>query len=43
MEIIFVDSGSTDGTLDTIKDFIKSTNNVYLTHIKKKSLPLGSL
>ena len=22
-EIIFVDSGSTDGTLDTIKDFIK--------------------
>ena len=35
-EIIFVDSGSTDGTLDTIKDFIKSTNNVYLTHIKRR-------
>ena len=40
-EIIFVDSGSTDGTLDTIKDFIKSTNNVYLTHIKKEEFTFG--
>ena len=40
-EIIFVDSGSTDGTLETIKNFLNSSNNVQLTHIKKEEFTFG--
>lgn len=40
-EIIFVDSGSTDGSLDTIKTFLNSSNNVQLTYIKKEEFTFG--
>tara|TARA_B100000287_G_scaffold361622_1_gene354499 strand:- start:3483 stop:4415 length:933 start_codon:yes stop_codon:yes gene_type:complete len=40
-EIIFVDSGSTDGTLETIKNFINISSNVQLTHIKKEEFTFG--
>jgi glycosyltransferase involved in cell wall biosynthesis len=34
-ELIFVDSGSTDGTLETINKYILKSNNFFLYHIKK--------
>lgn len=40
-ELIFVDSGSTDGTLDTIKSYFNNANNVLLTHIKKEEFTFG--
>ena len=40
-EIIFVDSGSTDGTLETIKFFLNNSSNVQLTHIKKDEFTFG--
>ena len=40
-EIIFVDSGSTDGTLETIKNSLNNSNNVKLTHIKKEEFTFG--
>ncbi len=40
-EIIFVDSGSTDGSLDTIKTYINGSNNIFLTHIKKEEFTFG--
>tara|TARA_B100000035_G_scaffold84000_3_gene70568 strand:- start:6739 stop:7671 length:933 start_codon:yes stop_codon:yes gene_type:complete len=40
-EVIFVDSGSTDGSLETIKFFLNNSNNVHLTHIKKEEFTFG--
>ena len=40
-EIIFVDSGSTDGSLETIKNLLNNSENVQLTHIKKEEFTFG--
>ena len=40
-EIIFVDSGSTDGSLETIKNLLNNSKNVQLTHIKKEEFTFG--
>ncbi len=40
-EIIFVDSGSTDGTIDTINRFIYTNDNFNLYHIKKSEFTFG--
>ena len=40
-ELIFVDSGSTDGSLDTVKSYLNSSNNVQLTYIKKEEFTFG--
>ena len=40
-EIIFVDSGSTDGTIDTINRFIDENDNFNLCHIKKSEFTFG--
>ena len=42
-EIIFVDSGSTDGSLETITNYLEKNTNIKLFHIKKKTLPLEDL
>ena len=34
-EIIFVDSGSTDGSLETITNYLEKNTNIKLFHIKK--------
>ena len=40
-ELIFVDSGSTDGTLETINNYILKCNNFFLYHIKKSDFTFG--
>ena len=40
-ELIFVDSGSKDGSLDTIQTFLNSLDNVKLAHIKKEEFTFG--
>ena len=40
-EIIFVDSGSNDGTLETISYYINQYNNIFLHHINKKEFTFG--
>tara|TARA_B100000287_G_scaffold211367_1_gene199592 strand:- start:988 stop:1905 length:918 start_codon:yes stop_codon:yes gene_type:complete len=40
-EIVFVDSGSTDGTLDTITKYLKINEEFYLYHIKKNEFTFG--
>lgn len=40
-EIIFVDSGSGDGTLETIKHFINKFDNIFLHHIEKNQFTFG--
>lgn len=40
-ELIFVDSGSTDGTLETINKYILKSNNFFLYHIKKIDFTFG--
>lgn len=40
-EIIFVDSGSTDGSLETIQKYVLSHEKITLTHIDKKEFTFG--
>ena len=40
-EIIFVDSGSTDGSLETIQKYVLSHEKISLTHIDKKEFTFG--
>ena len=40
-EIIFVDSGSTDGSLETIQNYVQSYENITLTCINKKDFTFG--
>ena len=40
-EIIFVDSGSTDGTLETIEEYVNKNSNISLFHIKKNEFTFG--
>lgn len=40
-ELIFVDSGSTDGSLKVIEDYITSNKNFNLYHIKKNEFTFG--
>ena len=37
LEILVIDAGSTDGTLDILNKFIKRDRRIYLTHSEKKS------
>ena len=39
-EIVFVDSGSNDGTIDTISSYLDRYKNIFLFHINKMNLPL---
>ena len=40
-EIIFVDSGSNDGTLDTISSYLSQYDNISLFHINKNEFTFG--
>tara|TARA_B100000035_G_C21012464_1_gene560283 strand:- start:824 stop:1744 length:921 start_codon:yes stop_codon:yes gene_type:complete len=40
-EIIFVDSGSTDGSLETITNYLEKNTNIKLFHIKKEDFTFG--
>ena len=40
-EIVFVDSGSEDGTLETISNYISKNDNIFLYHIRKDEFTFG--
>lgn len=40
-EIVFVDSGSEDGTLETISNYMSKNDNIFLYHIRKDEFTFG--